>query len=79
MPPPTNVLADALVKLIVPVPVTVKFVAVTALNAVPDVAIDHVPEPIAIVLVVVPETLYAAEPELLSVKLNPFASKVPCV
>ncbi len=77
MPPPANVLADALVRLIVPVPVTVRLVEVLADHA--DVpAIVQVPEPIAIVLVV--ETLVAT-PELAEVNdtLYPAASNVPAI
>ena len=53
-PPPANVLELALVRLIVPVPVTVRFVAVAALQP-PVPAIVKVPEPIAIVLTEAPE------------------------
>ena len=76
MLPPAKVLADADVRLIVPVPVTVRFVDVAAdQGEVP--AIVQVPEPIATVLVVV--ALVATEaPEEFKVTLNPFASKVPC-
>ena len=78
MPPPANVLADADVRLIVPVPVTVRLVAVLACQAVPLPAIVQVPEPIAIVLVFVllEDT---AEDEPLRVTLYPFASNVPAV
>jgi len=51
MPPPEKVLADADVRLIVPVPVTVRLVDVAVLQAAPAPEIVHVPEPIAIVLV----------------------------
>ena len=78
MPPPAKVLADALVRLIVPVPVIVRFVELGAFQTVPEPAIVQVPEPTAIVRVPVPvldkplaaplnETLYTA------------ASNVPCV
>ena len=62
MPPPAKVFADALVRLIVPVPVTVRLVAVVALKAVPLPETDKVAEPRAKVLVEVPEVLKTPEP-----------------
>ncbi len=77
MPPPANVLADALVRLIVPVPVTVRLVDVAVFHP-PVPAIVQVPEPMASVLVVEPEeATLDALPD--SVTLYPFASKVPVV
>ena len=77
MPPPANVLAEPEVRLIVPVPVTVRLVDVEALHGeVP--AIVQVPEPTATVLAVV-VLVATEEPEEFNVTLNPFASKVPCV
>lgn len=53
MSPPAKVLADALVRLMVPVPVTVRFVEVEAFQTVPELENNQVPEPIAAVLVLV--------------------------
>ena len=78
MPPPAKVLAEAEVREIVPVPVTVRLVEVAADHAVPLPAIVIVPEPIASVLVCVPESTNPVEaPEQL--KLYPFISNVPDV
>ena len=75
MPPPSKVLADALVRLMVPVPVTVRLVEVAAFHPpVPDIA--NVPEPTAIVLVPVPDVATELDaPD--NVTLYPLASKVP--
>ena len=78
MPPPAKVLALALVRLMVPVPVTVRLVDVEALHAPVVPAIDQVPEPMAIVLVSVPDAATeAAAPD--KVTLNVAASNVPFV
>ena len=45
MPPPAKVLAEPEVRLIVPVPVTVRFVDVAALQAVPPSLATHKLEP----------------------------------
>ena len=65
-------------RLIVPVPVTVRLVVVTVVHAVPPPAIVHVPEPTAIVRVfeLLDDT---ADDEPLSVTLYPLALKVPAV
>ena len=76
MPPPANVLADADVRLIVPVPVTVRPVAVAALQTVGDPAKVQVPAPMAAVRVFEFELLNVPA---LNVTLYPFASKVPVV
>ncbi len=76
MPPPLKVLADALVRLIVPVPVTVRFDEVLMLKAEPPASdVVHVPEPNAIVRA---NELAALMPPSI-VTLYPFASKVPCI
>lgn len=78
MPPPENDLALALVRLMVPVPVTVRLGDVEASHAPVVPAIDQVPEPIAIVLVLVPDTFTPAKaPD--KVTLNVAASNVPFV
>ena len=51
MPPPAKVLADAEVRLMVPVPVTVRLVDVAVFHAVLEPASVHVPDPTAMVLV----------------------------
>ena len=77
MPPPANVLADALVKLMVPVPVMVRFVDVLAdQGEVP--AIVQVPEPTAIVRAVATDVA-TVEDALLKVTLKLFASNVPAI
>ncbi len=78
MPPPANVLADADVRLIVPVPVTVRLVDVPQLH---EIALDtpasvHVPEPISTVRVFEFEEVNRDE-ALESVKLYPAAENVP--
>jgi len=55
MPPPAKVLADADVRLIVPVPVTVRFVDAAKFQGVPLPFKVQVPEPIVTVFVAVPE------------------------
>ena len=78
MLPPAKVLADAFVRLIVPVPVTVRFVDVAVFQAVPLPASVHVPEPEAIVrMFVFEEDTWLFTPD--KVTLNPFASNVPRV
>ena len=62
MPPPANVLALALVRLIVPVPVTVNPVDVKLAAGEPVDAIEKVPEPIANVRVAVPVDWNPTEP-----------------
>ena len=75
MPPPAKVLADALVRLIMPVPVTVRFDEVPKLKAEPPASdVVHVPEPNAIVRANEPAALM---PPFI-VTLYPFALKVPC-
>ena len=75
MPPPENDLVLALVRLTVPVPVTVRLVDVTALQPVVP-AIVQVPEPTATVLVPVPDALTADDaPD--NVTLYVEASNVP--
>ena len=77
MLPPANNLADADVRLIVPVPVTVRPVALAAVKPVVP-ASDQVPEPIASTLVPeLPGTKLIPAALPLNVKLYPFASKVP--
>ena len=56
MPPPLKILVDAEVRLIVPVPVTVRFVAVAVFQP-PVPAMVHVPEPMATVRVLLLEEL----------------------
>jgi hypothetical protein len=78
MPPPAKVLADAEVRLMVPVPVTVRLVEVLVAQAdvVPEIV--HVPEPTAIVLVFeLEEFTPAAAPD--RVTLYVAASNVPRV
>ena len=78
MPPPAKVLADADVRLIVPVPVTVRFVEVAAAHAVELAAgIVQVPEPTATVLarVLADKSTVALAPE--KVTLYVAASNVP--
>lgn len=78
MPPPRKVLADPEVKLIVPVPVTVRLVTTAVSQAKPDPAIDHVPDPTTIVRTfVLDELTTAVEPD--KVTLNVEESKVPDV
>lgn len=72
LPPPANVLALALVILIAPVPVTVKFVDVAQFHAVPEPETAHVPEPTFNVRAVVPEE--SNEPQ---VTFLPLAFSVP--
>ena len=68
----------ALVKLIVPVPVTVRLVDVEAFHAPVVPAIDQVPEPMAIVLMSVPDEVTPAKaPD--KVTLNVAALNVPFV
>ena len=76
MPPPAKVLADALVRLNVPVPVTVRSKdEIPTLKAeVPARDVVHVPEPNAIVRT---DKLAALMPPFI-VTLYPFALKVPC-
>ena len=75
MPPPAKVLEEPDVRLIVPVPVTVRFVDVLADHEVVP-AIVQVPEPTAIVLVV--ETLVATvELDEVNETLYVAASNVP--
>lgn len=79
MSPPAKVLADADVRLIVPVPVTVRLVDVLVFHPIEPVAepaIDQVPEPTAIVLTA-DVVLTKDEPLPLKVRLYPFASTVP--
>jgi len=74
MPPPANVLEDPLVRLIVPVPVTVRFDPLTFHPPVPESV--QVPELIASVLVALPWLATPPDaPEI--VTLYPFALKVP--
>ena len=78
MPPPAKVLADADVRLIVPVPVTVRFVDTPADHAVAAPEIVQVPEPIASVLTFVLLVLTKGpEPVPVNVTLYVAASKVP--
>ena len=75
-PPPANVLVDALVSLMVPVPVTVHPVDGFVLHVEP--AIVHTPEPTATVLVDDPPPAKTLElPD--KVTFFPLASKVPAV
>ena len=74
MPPPAKVLADALVRLIVPVPVTVRSKdEIPTVKAEPARDVVHVPEPNAIVRT---DKLAALMPPFI-VTLYPFALKVP--
>jgi len=74
VPPPENGFADALVKLIVPVPVTVVPVALEEKPPVPAIVI--VLDPIAKVFVPVPfKTKREVEPVV--IRLNPFVFNVP--
>ena len=72
MPPPANVLPEAPVRLMVPVPVTVRLVAVAQLQGIAETLRVHVPEPTATVLVDVPVPM-----KLKEVTLYPLASNVP--
>lgn len=79
MPPPAKVLAEAEVREIVPVPVTVRLVEVAVVHP-PEFEIVQVPEPIAIVRMFefaeeIPPCVDAPD----NVTLYPFASRVPAV
>jgi len=76
--PPIKVLADALVKRMVPVPVTVRLVDVEQSQPVVPSVIVHVPEPIFKVLTAVPEEENAVV-FLIVVKLYVAALNVPDV
>ena len=76
MPPPAKVLADAEVRLMVPVPVTVRFVEV-AVHGFIALAIDHVPEPKERVLTKALEP--ASTPPADIVTLYVAASNVPAI
>ena len=79
MPPPVKVLADADVRLIVPVPVTVSPVEVAAFQP-PELEIVQVPEPMFIDLIfVLAEEIAPCVDAPDNVKLYPFASSVPVV
>ena len=79
MLPPLNVLALALVRLIVPVPVTVSPVEIMLTTDAPDAAILQVPEPKAKVLVFAPEERTALDIPHEEVKLYVEASNVPAI
>ena len=76
MPPPAKVLADADMRLIVPVPVTVRLVEVVALKVVPEPAKDHVPLPKPTVLCAVADIANVDDAPL-RVTLYTFALNVP--
>lgn len=78
MPPPANVFAEPLYKLMMPVPVTVKLVELAQFQTVPDPLIEIVPEPIAIVRGLLLLELKTAEAEV-KAKLLPLTLKVPAV
>ena len=75
MPPPAKVLAEAEVRLMVPVPVTVRLVEVAVFHP-PVPAIVQVPEPIASVRVVALDAVKAV-PAPNNVTLYVLASNVP--
>jgi hypothetical protein len=78
MSPPAKVLAEDEVRLMVPVPVTVRLVEVAAFHAVLEPASVHVPDPTAIVLVFELDELTAEDdPERVTLKVA--ASNVPFV